>query len=122
MRGRSLAVRLAALLAAVVLVVLLLAGVVVNRATTRSLDETLAPGEQQRLNLAVAVVEQGLERGADGPGMERLLDQIARQSRGRVSIVDPDGTVRLEADHLRADAEPQTLTSPLSADAGGGSI
>ncbi|HJP71129.1 MAG TPA: HAMP domain-containing sensor histidine kinase [Candidatus Limnocylindria bacterium] len=122
MRGRSLAVRLAALLAAVLLVVLLVAGVVVNRAASRSLDETLAPGEQQRLDLAVAVVEQGLERGADGRGIQRLLDQIARQSRGRVSILDADGTVRLEASHLRADAEAQTLTSPLSAAAGGGSI
>lgn len=122
MRGRSLALRLAALLAVVVLVVLLVAGVVVNRAASRSLDETLAPGEQQRLNLAVVVIEQGLERGADGRGMQRLLEQIARESRGRIRILDADGAVRLEADRLRGDAQPQTLTSPLSADAGGGSI
>ena len=48
MAGRPLAVRLAALLAAVVVVVLILAGIVVNRAASRSLDETLSGRDQQR--------------------------------------------------------------------------
>jgi two-component system sensor histidine kinase BaeS len=121
-RGRSLAVRLAVVLAGVVLVVLVAAGIVVNRAASRSLDETLAPREQQRLSLALDVVEQGLERGADGRGMQRLLDQIARESRGRVQVLSTDGTVRLEANRLPPDVQTQTLTNELSANAGGGTI
>ena len=57
MRGRPLAVRLAVLLAGVVVVVLVAAGWVVNRAASRSLDETLRPRDEQRLDLAVSIVE-----------------------------------------------------------------
>lgn len=122
MTGRSLAVRLAALLAGVLVVVLLLAGFVVNRAASRSLDETLGPREQQRLELAGTIVEQGLERGVDGRGMQLLIDQIARETRGRVRVVDRDGTVLLQSSRLPPGAETDTLSTDLSMAAGGGEL
>ncbi len=122
MRGRSLAVRLAVLLAAVVVVVLILAGVVVNRAASRSLDETLGPREQQRLNLAGAIVEQGIERGIDPRGMQALLGRIAAETRGRVRVVGDDGSVAFEAGRLPPGAETDTLSTELSASAGGGAL
>ncbi|MEO6345574.1 MAG: hypothetical protein ABIP01_03395, partial [Candidatus Limnocylindria bacterium] len=93
MRGRSLAVRLAVLLAGVVVVVLVLAGVVVNRAASRSLDETLGPREEQRLSLAATVVEDALERGVGRGRIRALLQRIATESRGRIRVVEADGSV-----------------------------
>src|SRR3989337_2438154 len=122
MRGRSLAVRLAVLLAAVVVVVLVLAGVVVNRAASRSLDETLGPREQQRLNLAGTIVEQGIERGIDRRGMQALLGRIAAETRGRVRVVGDDGSVAFEAGRLPPGTETDTLTTELSSSAGGGAL
>lgn len=121
-RGWPLAVRLAALLAVVVVVVLLLAGFVVNRAASRSLDETLGPRDQERLNLVGALVEEGLQRGVDGRGMQRLVERVADQTRGRVRVVDGDGTVLFAAGRLAPNAEPQTFTTALSEDVGGGSL
>ncbi len=122
MRGWPLAVRLAIVLSLVVIVVLLAAGAVVNRAASRSLDETLAPREQERLNLAAALVEQGLERGAEPRVMQRLVDRIALETRGRVRIVDANGEVLLEGGRLPLAQETEKLTTPLSADAGGGAV
>jgi signal transduction histidine kinase len=122
MRGRSLAVRLAVLLAAVVVVVLILAGVVVNRAASRSLDETLGPREQQRLNLAGTIVEQGIERGIDRRGMQALLGRIAAETHGRVRVVGDDGSVAFEAGRLPPGAETDTLSTELSSSAGGGAL
>ncbi|MEO6577874.1 MAG: HAMP domain-containing sensor histidine kinase [Candidatus Limnocylindria bacterium] len=122
MRGWPLAIRLAALLAVVVVVVLLLAGFVVNRAASRSLDETLGPRDQERLNLVGALVEDGLQRGVDRRGMQRLVERVAAQTRGRVRVVDADGTVLLEAGRLPPDTESETLTTGLSAAAGGGAL
>jgi two-component system sensor histidine kinase BaeS len=122
MRGRSLAVRLAVLLAAVVVVVLVLAGVVVNRAASRSLDETLGPRDQQRLNLAGTIVEQGIERGIDRRGMQALLGRIAAETRGRVRVVGDDGSVAFEAGRLPPGTETETLSTELSSSAGGGAL
>lgn len=122
MRGRSLAVRLAVLLAGVVIVVLVLAGVVVNRAASHSLDETLGPREQQRLNLAGTIVEEGLERGVDRHAMEMLVRRIATESGGQVRVVDGDGTVLLAAGRLPRDGPTEALSTPLSAAAGGGAL
>src|SRR5688500_5534316 len=122
MRGRSLAVRLAVLLAAVVVVVLVLAGVVVNRAASRSLDETLGPREQQRLNLAGTIVEQGIERGIDHRCTAALLCRIAAETRGRVRVVGDDGSVAFEAGRLPPGTETDTLSTELSSSAGGGAL
>jgi len=122
MRGRSLAVRLAVLLAGVVVVVLVLAGVVVNRAASRSLDETLGPREEQRLSLAATVVEDALERGVGRGRIRALLQRIATESRGRIRVVEADGSVLLEAGRLPPDVETDTLSTELSADAGGGAL
>lgn len=122
MRGRSLAVRLAVLLAGVVIVVLVLAGVVVNRAASRSLDETLGPREEQRLNLAGAVVEDALVRGVGTGRIQALLQRIAVDSRSRIRVVNADGSVLIEAGRLPPDVETDTLSTELSADAGGGAL
>ena len=121
MRGRPLAVRLAAVLAAVVVVVLVLSGIVVNRAVSRSLDETLGPGDQQRLALAVTVIEEGLERGA-GRGLQRLIGRVASETGGRVRVVDRDGTVLHESGGRPLRGETETISAQLSDEAGGGSI
>ncbi|HEX7225253.1 MAG TPA: HAMP domain-containing sensor histidine kinase [Candidatus Limnocylindria bacterium] len=120
MRGRPLAIRLAALLAAAVLVVLLLAGIVVNRATTQTLEDAIGPGDRQRLALAAAIVEEGLERS--DPRMRRLLDRIAAEAGGEVRVVDAGGSVRFEAGRRPPGRDTDLLTVPLSADAGGGEL
>ncbi len=125
MRGRSLAVRLAVLLAAVVVVVLILAGVVVNRAASRSLDETLGPREQQRLNLAGTIVEQGIERGIDRRGMQGEAVLEALRETGDVPVLitsakrtDAERIAGLRAgadDYLAKPFNPHELTARVAA-------
>lgn len=122
MRGRPLAVRLAVLLAGVVVVVLVAAGWVVNRAASRSLDETLRPRDEQRLNLAVSIVEDALARDAGGRGLDLLLARIAQQSGGRVRVIASDGSVLGEAGRLPPGADVDELSRDLSADVGGGTF
>jgi len=123
MHGRPLAVRLAVVLAVVVVVVLVVAGVVVNRAVSRSLDETLGPREQQRLALAVTVIEEGLERGT-GRGIPMLVRRVANEAGGSVRVLAADGSTLFEAGGppgQRA-GETETITADLSDAAGGGSV
>ncbi|MGH2416868.1 MAG: HAMP domain-containing sensor histidine kinase [Candidatus Limnocylindria bacterium] len=123
MRGRSLAVRLAVLLAGVVIVVLLAAGWVVNQAASRSLAETIGPRDEQRLELAVAVVEEALERGVSGPPLRFLLDRIAGESGGSVRIVDDSGAVTAEGGRMPPrTTQTESLTRDLSPAAGGGAF
>lgn len=122
MRGRSLALRLAVPLAAVVVIVLLLAGLLVNRAASRSLDETLGPRDQQRLNLAATIVEESLERGVDRHGLRMVLHRLAVETRGTVRVVDGSGAVLAEANRLPAGSETETLSVDLSSAAGGGAL
>ena len=123
MRGRPLAVRLAVVLAAVVVLVLVVAGVVVNRAVSRSLDETLGPREQQRLALAVTVIEEGLERGG-GRGIPMLVHRVANETGGSVRVLDAAGAVLFEAGGPPGPGgrEMETITADLSDEAGGGSV
>jgi two-component system sensor histidine kinase BaeS len=122
MRGRSLAVRLAVLLAGVLVLVLLLAGFVVNRAASRSLDETLGPRQQERLSLAGAFIEEGLRRGADRRALQQLVRRLARDTNGVARIVGGDGRVLAEAGTIPPGAETDALTTPLAADVGGGAL
>ena len=122
MRGRSLAVRLALLLAGVLVVVLLLAGIVVNRAASRSLDETLGPRELARLELAGAFVEESLRRGVGEQGMEGIVRRIAQDTGGVVRVVDSSGATLAQGGHLPPDAETDTLSTELAADVGGGAL
>jgi signal transduction histidine kinase len=122
MRGRSLAVRLALLLSAVLVVVLLLAGVVVNRAASRSLDETLGPRELQRLEFAGAIVEESLRRGAGSRAMEMLVRRIARDTGGVVRVVDASGATIAEGGHVPPNAQTDALSTELAADVGGGEL
>ncbi len=120
MRGRSLALRLAVLLAGVLVVVLVLAGIAVNRAASRSLEDTLGPRDQQRLGLAAALVEEGLERGVDQRGLRLLLQRVAAESGGVARIVDGNGSVLVEVGRRPPRGQTETLSAPLSVDAGAG--
>lgn len=122
MGGRPLAVRLAALLAAVVIVVLVLAGFVVNQAASRSLDETLSGRDQQRLGLAVTFVDEALERGIDGRGLDLLVRRIATESGGNIKVRTADGSVLSEGGRTPRGAQTETLSTDLSDAAGGGRV
>ena len=122
MAGRPLAFRLAVLLAVIVTVVLVLAGVVVNRAASRSLDETLSERDQQRLGLAVTFVDEALQGGIDGHRLGMLLHRIAAESGGAIRVRTADGTVLAEAGRPPRGAPTETLSTDLSADAGGGTL
>ncbi len=114
--------RLALLLAGVLVVVLLLAGVVVNRAASRSLDETLGPRELARLALAGAFVEESLRRGVGERGLDMLVRRIAQDTGGVVRIVDASGTPIAEGGRLPPGVETDSLTTELAADVGGGAL
>ena len=123
MRGQPLAVRLAVLLAGVVIVVLLAAGWVVNQAASRSLEETIGPRDEERLELAVTVVEEALERGVEGRPLRFLLQRIAGESGGSVRILDDSGAVKAEAGRMPPRAtETESLSRDLSSAAGGGAF
>ena len=119
MRGQSLAVRLAVLLSAVVVVVLVLAGVVVNRAASRSLEDTLGPRDEQRLGLAVAFIDEALERGVGGRGLDAMVRRVATESRGVARVIDADGTLLASSGRLPLNVETQAMSHPLT---GGGTL
>lgn len=112
MRGRPLAVRLAVLMAGVVLVVLLVAGVIVNRAASRSLEEQLGPREQQRFALAVAIVEEALE-GGNERAIPLLLQRIANETRGEVRLIGPGVSSHRSGGPPLPD-ETETISAQLS--------
>ena len=121
--GRPLAIRLAAVLAAVVVVVLVLAGIVVNQAASRSLDETLNERDEQRVGLAVAFVDEALQRGIDGRALRLLVQRMAADSGGNIRVLDDDGTVLAEGGRPPPPGAPtQTLSRDLSSAAGGGTL
>lgn len=122
MRGWSLALRLAVLLSGVLVVVLLLAGIVVNRGATRSLDEALGPRQQERLELVGQIVEEGIRRGAGPRAFQELARRVAASIDGVVRIVDGTGTVLAEAGRVPPGAETDRYSTPLAADVGGGSL
>ncbi len=122
MTGRPLAVRLAALLAGVVVVVLIIAGIVVNQAASRSLDQTLSERDQQRLGLAVTLVDEALQRGVQGRGLQLLVRRVAGESGGTVRVRSGDGTVLAEAGRPPPGAPMETLSRDLSAASGGGTL
>jgi signal transduction histidine kinase len=118
----SLAVRLAVLLAGVAVVVLVIAGVIVNQVASRSLDETLSLRDRQRLGVALAIVEEGFERGGERRGLGMLMRRVAAEAGGVVRVRGADGTVVLEVGSLPADVDTQVLQTDLSDAAGGGSL
>ena len=96
--------------------VLLAAGWVVNRAASRSLEETLGPRDEQRLELAVTIVEEALERGVEGRPLRFLLQRIAGESGGMVRVVDASGAVVAEAGRMPPrTTETESLTRDLAA-------
>ena len=121
MRGRPLAVRLAVLLAGVVVVVLLAAGVIVNRAASRSLEEQLGPREQQRIGLAVAIVQDALERG-DDRRLPLLLERIANQIGGEVRVVGPGGDILHRSGGPPLHGDSETISTDMGSAVGGGTL
>ena len=119
MAGRPLAVRLALLLAAVVVVVLLVAGIVVNRAASRSFGETLGQGDQQRLEVAVPFIESALEEGVSRRRLQDLLRRVTGPGPGDalVRILGPEGNVVAEAGRLPPGGDGESSRTEL---AGGG--
>ena len=117
MRGRSLAVRLALLLAGVLVVVLLLAGVVVNRAASRSLDRhpRSAGAGEARARRSLRRGEPATWRGTGASGA--IVRRIARESGGVVRIVDDSGAPIAEGGPA-PDAETESVTTDLAADVG----
>ena len=119
MRGRPLAIRLAALLAGAVVIVLLVAGIIVNRAASRSLEEQLGPREQQRVRLAAEIVEQALVRGYPR-GIPFLVDRIADQIGGEVRVLGSGGEVLYRSGGRMGSGDGETISTPLSEESGGG--
>ncbi|MGH2429635.1 MAG: sensor histidine kinase [Candidatus Limnocylindria bacterium] len=119
MRGQPLALRLAAVLAVAVVGVLLIAGLLVNRSVSRSLEETLSRSEEARLELAVNVLEEQL---ADGRRAQPLLRGIAQATGGRATLLGPDGSVLAQAGRLPAGDPSETLTEPIQTESGEGRL
>ena len=121
MVGQPLAVRLAVLLAAVVVVVLLLAGVIVNRAASRSFGETLNERDQQRMELAVPFIEAALADGVAPRRLQSLLNRFTGPGPGQslVRILDENGAVLAEAGQLPPGGDRDSLRTDLS---GGGAL
>jgi two-component system sensor histidine kinase BaeS len=113
MRGQPLAVRIAVLLAAVVVVVLVAAGIIVNRAASRSLEEQLGPRERQRVGLAVAIVEEALERGNER-ALPLLLQRIANETRGEARLLSPGGSTLHRTGGPPLPDETDTISTQLS--------
>lgn len=117
MSGRQpLAIRLALLLTASVLVVLLVAGALVNRSVSRSLEETLTAAEQERLAIAVSLLDTALER--DGPlakrGIQQTVRRIAQAVGGQATLSDADGAVLASAGGVPDGVQVETLIEPLA--------
>ncbi len=114
MTGRSLAVRLALVLAAVVVVVLLVAGVVVNRAASQSFGQTLGGRDQERLALAAPFIDAALEEGAAPRQLERLLRGIAGRGDTLIRILDAEGNVVAQGGRPPPGANPETSRTELA--------
>ena len=97
MTGRPLAVRLALLMAVVVVVVLLVAGIVVNRAASRSFGETLSDRDQERFELAVPFIDAALGEGVAPRRLEGLLRRVTEPGGALVRILDAWAQQRKEA-------------------------
>ena len=119
---RSLAVRLAIVIAGGVIVVLLVTGILVNRAVDRSIDDSLSTVQQGRLQVLATSIEELREadlRFSDAT-VRRLLRRMANVSGGSVALIGADGAVI--ASFGAAPATAELIRQPLSARSGGGSI
>lgn len=108
--GRSLATRLALVLAGAVLVVLLIAGLVVNGVVSRSFEDQLTAQQHQRLSDAAAIIG-GLPDGRLRPAVSRL----APATGGRVSVLDASGAVIAAGGRMPA-GSVQRLEQAVSGD------
>ena len=114
MTGRPLAVRLALLMAVVVVVVLLVAGIVVNRAASRSFGETLSDRDQERFELAVPFIEAALGEGVAPRRLEGLLRRVTEPGGALVRILDADGAVLAQAGRLPPGGDGEASRTELS--------
>ncbi|CAN5848019.1 N/A [soil metagenome] len=114
MTGRPLAVRLALLMAVVVVVVLLVAGIVVNRAASRSFGETLSDRDQERFELAVPFIDAALGEGVAPRRLEGLLRRVTEPGGALVRILDADGAVVAQAGRLPPGGDGEASRTELS--------
>ena len=114
MTGRPLAVRLALLMAIVVVVVLLVAGIVVNRAASRSFGETLSDRDQERFELAVPFIDAALGEGVAPRRLEGLLRRVTEPGGALVRILDADGAVVAQAGRLPPGGDGEASRTELS--------
>ena len=114
MTGRPLAVRLALLMAVVVVVVLLVAGIVVNRAASRSFGETLSDRDQERFELAVPFIDAALGEGVAPRRLEGLLRRVTEPGGALVRILDADGAVLAQAGRLPPGGDGEASRTELS--------
>jgi len=114
MTGRPLAFRLALLMAVVVVVVLLVAGIVVNRAASRSFGETLSDRDQERFELAVPFIEAALGEGVAPRRLEGLLRRVTEPGGALVRILDADGAVLAQAGRLPPGGDGEASRTELS--------
>jgi len=114
MTGRPLAFRLALLMAVVVVVVLLVAGIVVNRAASRSFGETLSDRDQERFELAVPFIDAALGEGVAPRRLEGLLRRVTEPGGALVRILDADGAVVAQAGRLPPGGDGEASRTELS--------
>jgi len=114
MTGRPLAFRLALLMAVVVVVVLLVAGIVVNRAASRSFGETLSDRDQERFELAVPFIDAALGEGVAPRRLEGLLRRVTEPGGALVRILDADGAVVAQAGRLPPGGDREASRTELS--------
>ena len=114
MTGRPLAFRLALLMAVVVVVVLLVAGIVVNRAASRSFGETLSDRDQERFELAVPFIDAALGEGVAPRRLEGLLRRVTEPGGALVRILDADGAVLAQAGRLPPGGDGEASRTELS--------
>jgi signal transduction histidine kinase len=118
--GQPLAVRLALLLAAAVVVVLLVAGLLVNRAVSGSLEETLGAGERARVEFTVNVIADALQGQGPlaGRGVDRIIRQVARVTGGEAILRDADGGIVARAGVAPPSESTETLSEPIPGSSG----
>jgi two-component system, OmpR family, sensor histidine kinase BaeS len=118
--GQPLALRLALLLAAAITIVLLVAGVLVNRVVSRSLEDAIGDRERAGLSFAVAILDESIDEG--GPGgrraIQNTLRRIAADTGGTATLRDADGTTVGRAGRLPPNAPAETLTEELPGGSG----
>jgi signal transduction histidine kinase len=107
--------RLATLLSLAVVVVLLVTGLAVNRFVSRSLEEELTAGQQERIALvALAIGELDLSAPRAQRGLQAILRGVASAVGGRAELLGADGRVLASAGPALSAVETQRVEEPVA--------